>query len=194
MNNDSLSFSTGSTTLSVGLVLSAFFLGTGGTSASININPDRSGYSQAVINTNVALDNIIKNDNTDSRLDFQKLSMTIMDTYGFSIKQYSEIMQVTRATIYKWHNLNSPLKRVQSRNKNRLKALNKSLFAINENRKKNFATWLRNPLDHNAVLVYSLLTDKQINNNGVIEQIRNINIGLHSLNTSNELDSLLGLS
>ncbi|WP_289029677.1 hypothetical protein [uncultured Paraglaciecola sp.] len=196
MNNESQNLLMGSTTtLNVGLVLSALFLGTGGSAASISINPDRGVYSQAIIANNSSdLAKVLNDDTSGNRREFQKLSLQIFETFGFSIKQYSEIMQVTRATIYKWHNLNAPLKKVQSKNRDRLNTLNDSLFGIKESRRKYFANWLRNPLDENANLVFSLLTNKKIHSDSVIEQIKNVNIGLHSLKTSNELDKLLGLS
>lgn len=194
MINGNVGFSTGSTTLGVGLVLGALFLGTGGSSASINVSLDRSGNSQAVMtNSSLNIDDVIGDDSSSGTMEFQKLSLQMFETYGFSVKQYSDIMQVTRTTIYKWHNLNAPLAKVQSKNRDRLKSLNESLCAIKEKRKKSFAKWLRNPLDTNANIVFSLLTDKKIVVDSLIEQLQNINVGLHSFEASERLDRLLDL-
>lgn len=184
-----------STTLSIGLLISTVFFGTGSSTAPVNINPDRSGYSQAAITTtnNWDFDSNFK-ENTGKGLDFQTLSLQVMETYGFSVKQYSEIMQVTRATIYKWHDLSNPLKKVQSKNLDRLNRLNKALFGVKEQRKSKFAEWLRNPLDEDAILVSSLLMNKNLDIDSMMEITKSINVGLHAYESSNELDELLGLS
>lgn len=195
MNTENSHLLARSTTLSIGLLISTVFLGTGSSSAPVNIKHDRSGYSHAAIttNNNWDFDNDYK-DNVGKGLDFQELSLDVMNAYGFSVKQYSEIMQVTRATVYKWHDLSIPLKKIQSKNIDRLNRLNKALFGINEKRKNQFAVWLRNPLDEDAVLVNALLMNSNLNIDSIVGVTKSINIGLYASESSNELDELLGLS
>lgn len=195
MNTENSHLLAHSTTLSIGLFISTIFLGTGSSSAPVNFKHDRSGYSYAAITThdNWDFDNDYK-DNVGKGLDFQKLSLEVMNAYGFSVKQYSEIMQVTRATVYKWHDLNSPLKKIQSKNIDRLNRLNKAFFGINEKRKSKLAAWLRNPLDEDAVLVNALLMNESLDIDSIIGVTKSINIGLYASESSNELDGLLGLS
>lgn len=195
MNDTKLNFTTSPTALSVGLFIGALFLGTGGFSVAKTITPERNGFSFAMVTNNqLIIDDDKTDDTSGSALEFQKLSLQLMNTYGFSVKQYSEIMRVTRATIYKWHDLNIPLKKVQSKNLNRLNRLNKSLFGVKDKRKELFSAWLRNPLDEDAQLISSLLKADKISLDCIIEQTQKINVGLHSYETSNELDELLGLS
>jgi len=195
MNTDSSHLLARSTTLGIGLLISTVFLGTGSSLAPVNIKHDRGGYSHAAVTTNNSWNfNSDFKDDIGKGLDFQKLSLDVMSTYGFSVKQYSEIMQVTRATVYKWHDLNAPLKKIQSKNVDRLNRLNKALFGIKEKRKNRFAAWLRNPLDEDAIVVNALLINKTLNIDSIMEVIRSINIGLYASESSNELDDLLGLS
>lgn len=195
VSDTNLGFSTSPTALSVGLVLGALFFGTGGSSVVTNLTPERNSYSQAIItSSDLIIGDANSNDANGSALEFQKLSLQLMNTYGFSIKQYSEIMRVTRASIYKWHDLNTPLKKVQSKNLDRLKKLNMSLFGVKEKRKDLFASWLRNPLDKDAQLTLSLLTAENIDSDSIMERTKTINVGLHSSEASNELDDILGIS
>lgn len=197
MNNlDNNLISRNSTAIGVGgLLLGVVFLGTGGSSITTNYSTDRNSYSnQAIIKNDDITKKFQLQKDEGKALDFQKLSIEFMSTFGFSIKQYSEIMQVTRATIYKWHDLNTPIKKVQSRNFDRLKKLNESLLGIKNNRKEYFSDWLRNSLDEDADLISGMLVEKNLDVGGFIEQLPLINLSLHSYLTSNELDDLLELS
>ncbi|WP_206486451.1 hypothetical protein [Thalassotalea sp. G2M2-11] len=193
---DSNLISKNSTAIGVGgLLLGVVFLGTGGSSITTKYNNDRGGYSTPAIVQNDAIIQKFKLQGDDGKaLDFQKLSIELMNTFGFSIQQYSEIMQVTRPTIYKWHDLNTPIKKVQSRNLDRLKKLNESLSGIKDTRKRYFSDWLRNPLDKDAALISAMLMENDLDVGGFIEQLPVINVNLHSYQASKELDDLLELS
>lgn len=195
MNNQANTKVSSSTSLSAGILLGTLLLGTGGSSFSTAASVDRSYSPQnAIINNNLTISLEKDEQQNNSALEFQKLSLQLMEMYGFSIKQYSEIMKVTRATIYKWHDLNTPLKKVQSKNLNRLNILNSSLVGIHSNRKNQLGNWLKTPLDNDVLSTREILESNSINKEDIIELLGKVNLGLKSMEMSNELDELLGIS
>ncbi|MBB1435943.1 hypothetical protein H5201_16890 [Pseudoalteromonas sp. SG43-6] len=195
MKNQATTKVSSSTSLSAGILLGTLLLGTGGSSFSSATSVDRSYNPQsAIINNNLTISLEKDKQQNNSALEFQKLSLQLMEMYGFSIKQYSEIMKVTRATIYKWHDLNTPLKKVQSKNLNRLNILNNSLVGIHSNRKNLLGSWLKTPLDNDVLSTREILESNAINKEDIIELLSKVNLGLKSMEMSNELDELLGIS
>lgn len=197
-SNFDMDVSSSSTSLGVGgLLVGALFLGTGASAVQPNFSKERSAYFQPAITQQIdleALNNSSLKSGDGKSLEFQKLSLEIMNAYRFSVKLYSEIMGVTRATVYSWHNLNSPIKKVQSKNLDRLNKLNKALLGIKDSRKNLFAEWVSNPLDQESLLIKEMLLSKKIDVDSFFELLPRINEGLYSIDVANELDGVLGLT
>lgn len=196
MKDSNIALSPITTSASMGMVLASLcFIGTGGSAVASSVSQDRQQQQTSVILTeHRQVKNAKKTSADDDGKAFQQLSKQLMETFGFNIKQYSEVMRVCRVTVYKWHDLNMPLAKIQSKNRNRLEKLNQALFAIKERRKPLFATWLRDPLNEDAVVIATLLSADNIDIDSILAQTKRINVGLKSLETSDELDDLLGLS
>lgn len=130
----------------------------------------------------------------DPSLKFRQRSKTVLNDFGFSVKQYADLMNVTRPVVYKWHDFSVSMDRIRSINLERLSIISDVLYLIKEDRRALLGSWLKNELDDVAVNFSHLIQEDSIDKFALEKNIQQVNAALRSLNISNNLDNLLGIS
>ncbi|UUO23930.1 hypothetical protein FGD67_12375 [Colwellia sp. M166] len=126
--------------------------------------------------------------------EFQKQSKQLQESFGLNVTQYSTLMQTTRSSVYKWHDLNTPLKKVRSKTQDRFNQLSFALYLIKERHQTLFGEWLRNPLDPLVQEVNELLEGDTILRDDFIELSTKINISLRKVADTKDLNNMLGIA
>jgi hypothetical protein len=84
--------------------------------------------------------------------------------------------------------------RIRSINLERLSIISDVLYLIKEDRRALLGSWLKNELDDVAVNFSHLIQEDSIDKFALEKNIQQVNAALRSLNISNNLDNLLGIS
>ena len=179
--------------LTVPAVLLCAFMGTGGAFASEST--DRMSKSKYIFSA--ALKTEIDEGSTfngSGEREFQKQSKFLQESLGLSVTQYSALMNTTRSSVYKWHDLNTPLKKVRSKTQGRFNKLSFALSLVKEKNQMLFGEWLRNPLDPLAQEVNNLLVQEFLVRDDFIELSTKINISLRKQADTKGLNNMLGIS
>jgi len=182
-----------STILTVPAVLLLAFMGTGGAFASEST--ERISKPKYIFP--IALKSEIDKEtsfNGSGERGFQKQSKLLQESLGLSVTQYSALMKTTRSSVYKWHDLNTPLKKVRSKTRDRFNQLSFALNLIKEKHQLLFGEWLRNPLDPLAQEVNGLLERDYVLQGDFIALSTKINISLRKLEDTQDLNNMLGIT
>ncbi|MFT4850881.1 MAG: hypothetical protein ACI83B_003442 [Sediminicola sp.] len=179
--------------LTVPAALLCAFMGTGGAFASEST--ERISKPQYIFST------VLKSEVDDETLfsgggerEFQKKSKLLQESLGLNVTQYSALMKTTRATVYRWHDLNTPLKKLRSNTKDRFNQLSFALYLIKEKHQLLFGEWLRNPLDPLVQETNGLLEKDSILKDDFIVLSTKINISLRKLEDTQDLNEMLGIT
>ena len=182
-----------STILTVPAVLLLAFMGTGGAFASEST--ERLSKPKHIFP--IALKSEIDKEtsfNGSGEREFQKQSKLLQESLGLNVTQYSALMKTTRSSVYTWHDLNTPLKKIRSKTQDRFNQLSFALYLIKEKNQILFGEWLRNPLDPLVQEVNELLEGDTILRDDFIELATKINISLRKVADTKDLNNMLGIA
>jgi DNA-binding transcriptional regulator YiaG len=182
-----------SVTLTIPAALLCAFIGTGGTYASELT--DRIAKPQLVTSS------ALSNESSDkekfdgkAKRQFQEESKIIQETFSLTVTQYAALMGTTRATVYKWHNLNMPLTKVRSTTLNRFKKLQNALSVVKIKNQNYFGEWLRNPIEPSAQKANLLLKAESLSQDDFIELSKELNISIRKYSDIKKLNKTLGIA
>lgn len=175
------------------LVMVATMVGTGGAFVVLSqVSNSSIALSDSISVTNNNVSNIVQSTN-NSNLEFRQASKKLMDDFGLTVKQYADVMNVTRPVVYKWHDFSVSMDRIRSINTDRLTFISLALQGIKKDRRSAFGAWLKNEVDEGATSFRNLIQEDEIDILRIETRISEVNAALRSLISSNELDGLLGI-
>lgn len=179
--------------LTIPAALICAFIGTGGAFAAESTDRAIKPLTTVSVSLNSNLNDEDDADN-NSRKEFQKQSKSLQESLGLTVTQYAKLMDTTRASVYRWHNLNMPLNKIRSLTIARFDKLQFNFSLLKNKNKSNFGEWLRKPLNPLALSTYNLLCGKVLSQDDFIEICESVDISLRKESELRKLNKLLGIN
>ncbi|MCQ8848099.1 hypothetical protein NQT74_05875 [Alteromonas stellipolaris] len=182
-----------STKTTVAAVIVCNMIGTGGACVYLNDSVKVEQSANEFYSPQLGLKNVDSTFINPIVTDFRALCNATVEDYGLNIKQFSEIMHVTRAAVYKWLDKSQAMERVRDTNVVRINLISDILSGIRKENKNKLGAWLQGTLDKEANEFMRALSNHEIDFASLKKLIPEINSALRSLGTSDSLNELLGI-